>query len=129
MKKKGMDVRFTVRGILIAMLIAVIVTACGSRKEFRKEFRKELERDVAKREIPLWQVLRHKRAGKENVVYKDKWFAYDIDLEYVKSAQADTLIASCPVAQAQFTVTDNESGNKVRSETVKWSTCNACHPR
>ena len=112
-----------------------------------------MERDVAKREIPLWQVLRHKRAtmeqpgwslfprrvkptvlrhkgaGKGNVVYMDKWFTYDIDLEYVKSAQANTLIASCPVAQAQFTVTDNESGNKVRSETVKWSTCNACHPR
>ena len=73
MKKKRLKVRFTVSFILVAMVIAVMVTACGSRKE--------LERDVAKKEMPLWQVLRHKKAGMDKVVYKDQWFTYDVDLE------------------------------------------------
>ena len=121
MKKKRLKVRFTISGILIAMAIAVMVTACGSRKE--------LERDVEKKEMPLWLVLRHKRVGMDKVVYKDKWFTYDVDLEYVKGGQANTIISSCPVAQARFTVTDRVSGDIVRSDTVNQSTCKACHPR
>ena len=122
MKKKRLKVRFTISGILIAMAIAVMVTACGSRKE--------LERDVVeKREIPLWRVLRHKQPGAKKVVFKDKWFTYDVDLEYVKSGQVNAIISSCPVAQARFTVTDMASGDIVRSEMVNQSTCKTCHPR
>ncbi|MCP3677390.1 MAG: hypothetical protein GY721_07345 [Deltaproteobacteria bacterium] len=121
MKEKRLKVRSTVGYILVAMVIAVMVTACGSRKE--------LERDVEKKEMPLWLVLRHKRAGMDRVFYKDKWFAYDVDLEYIKGGPANTIIASCPVAQARFTVTDRVSGDILSSVMVNQSTCEACHPR
>ncbi len=123
MKKKRLKVRFTVSFILVAMVIAVMVTACGSRKELER-------RDVVKKkETPLWRVLRHKQRGATKVVFKDKWFTYDVDLEYVKSGQVNTIISSCPVAQARFTVTDRASGDIVRSEMVNQSTCKTCHPR
>ncbi|MFQ5585246.1 MAG: hypothetical protein ACE5GF_00235 [Thermodesulfobacteriota bacterium] len=121
MEKRRLGIRVVMRSLLVVMLISVVVTACGSRKE--------LEKDVEKREMSLAWVLRHKKPGMEKVVYEDKWFTYDVTLEYVRSGFTNTMITSCPVAQARFMVTDRESGKVVRNETVTQETCNSCHPR
>lgn len=110
----------TARGVLFALAIALLVTACGSRVEVKK--------DVKREELPLWRVLQHRTPGLGRVLYEDRWFSYKVDLVYFTGGQVNAMIASCPVAEAKFTVMDRTHGDVIRTETVTQGRCNACHP-
>ena len=112
MGEGSLSVISTARYLLLFLAVAVIATSCGSRVEVKK-------REVKRDELPLWRVLQHRTPGVGEVLYKDRWFSYKVVLVYFTGGQVNSMIASCPVAEAKFTVMDRMGGDIVRTETVK----------
>ncbi len=139
MKRTKVDVRVMVRSLLVIILISVVVTACGPRKEIK------IEKDVRKKEMPLWQVLTHRRSPvsfysilvdrdnkkvvADKFVYEDRWYKYIVNLEGFKPGQVNRIVSSCPVSQAQYMVVDKKSDEVVRNETILQASCRSCHLR
>ena len=138
MKRTKVDVRVMVRSLLVIILISVVVTACGSRKEIK------IEKDVRKKEMPLWQVLTHRRSPvsfysilvdknkmvvADKFVYEDRWYKYIVNLEGFTPGQVNRIVSSCPVSQAQYMVVDKKSDEVVRNETILQASCRSCHLR
>jgi hypothetical protein len=138
MMRTKVDVRVMVRSLLVIILISVVVTACGSRKEIK------IEKDVRKKEMPLWQVLTHRRSpvsfysilvdkdkmvAADKFVYEDRWYRYIVEFERLKSGQVNRIFTSCPISQAQYMVIDKKSDEVVRNETILQASCRSCHLR
>lgn len=102
------------------------LTACASQYIIDKP-----EAEV-KSEKPLWNILQHKEEGKSEFKYEDKWYEYDADFEYIQPGELiarNMLFSQCPVAVAEYTVKDKETGEVVRRETIPQVPCSPCHKR
>ncbi len=108
---------------IFLIIILSVVTACASKKGVV---------DI-KKPIPLWQVLRHRTPGAGWVEHEDIRFEYFAGLIYNvegKSLINENFVPLCPLKEVKYIVTDKESQEFVRNETLSTSkNCTSCHPK
>ena len=131
----GLSAKTASRAIVLFVSLLFLTLSCSGKPEVLRE----KSSSVNKRQMPLWQVLRHRPASprmlwdKKDVpndfVYEDRWYKYVVEFERPPHEwQVNKIIASCPIYQALYTVTDRESGEVVRHETIGQDSCKSCHP-
>lgn len=107
-----------------AVALLLIVTACASQDI--------IEAPRIKREMTMLEILRMKQPGQDKIVYEDKWFKYDLGLEYATKGRYDyssALTSQCPVAGAIYTVIDKDTGDRVKDLKLNQTPCDPCHKR
>jgi len=131
----GISATTTARAVAFIVFLLFLTLSCTGKQEVLRD--KSSSAD--KRQMPLWQVLKHrspsmrmlldKKDVPDTFVHEDRWYKYVVEFERPPHEwQVNKIIASCPIYQALYTVTDRESGEVVRHETIGQDSCKSCHP-
>lgn len=107
------------------VIFLLMLTACAVQKTV-------VEEPEIKKELSFLQVLRYKAPGETLLAHEDKWFAYDARFDYVVKGEFDNanmIYGSCPIAKADYKVTDKETGQVIRAASYNQWPCDPCHAR
>ena len=107
-------------------LTVIFLASCA------REYLFEEPRDEIKNERPLWWVLQKKETGATVLEFEDKWYRYEATFDYIKpgeNIQKNIIYGQCPIASAEYKVTDKESHEVVRLEALNQTPCDPCHRR
>lgn len=108
----------------LSVILLLMLTACAAQKA--------VEEKEVKKELSFPQVLTYKAPGETLLTHEDKWFVYDAKFDYVVKGEFDNtnrMYGSCPVAKADYKVTDKETRLVVREATYTQWPCDPCHSR
>lgn len=107
--------------------VALVFLASCAREYLFEKPQKE-----PKNERPLWWVLQKKEPGSAELDYEDEWYSYEAKFEYIKPGEdilKNVIFGQCPIAKAEYKVTDKASQEVVRFETLNQIPCEPCHRR
>lgn len=107
--------------------LTMLFLASCAREYLFEEPQKEL-----KNEKPLWWVLQKKEPGSTELAFEDKWYSYEARFEYIKPGEnilKNFIYGQCPIESAEYKVTDKESHEVVRRESLNQIPCGPCHKR
>ncbi|MBI5454941.1 MAG: hypothetical protein HY956_09945 [Deltaproteobacteria bacterium] len=106
------------------VILLLMLTACAVQKT--------VEEPDVKKELSFLQVLRYKAPGETLLTHEDKWYLYDAKFDYVVKGEFDNanmMYGSCPIAKADYKVTDKETRLVIREATYNQWPCDPCHAR
>ncbi|HBG45806.1 MAG TPA: hypothetical protein DDW94_02345 [Deltaproteobacteria bacterium] len=112
--------------ILLLAALAFLFASCA-----RERFLEAPEEDK-KEERPLWWVLQHKETASKELSYEDRWYRYEAEFDYIQPGMdiyMNPLMSLCPIEKATYKVTDKETGEVVRAQTLFQIPCDTCHKR
>ncbi|MBI5587633.1 MAG: hypothetical protein HY889_04615 [Deltaproteobacteria bacterium] len=87
-----------------------------------------------KKELEVWQVMRHAGEGKKRFNIEDTWYIYCMDLTYVSGDRPrqmtnESMGGQCPIEKAAYLVYDKETKTVVRDAVLSQERCADCHRR
>ena len=110
------------------VMALVILAGCSARNALKRSDLPE------KKELEVWQVMRHAGEGKRRFNIEDTWYIYCMDLSYIsvdKPGQTanESMGGQCPIEKAAYMVYDKETKTVVRDTVLPQERCADCHRR
>jgi hypothetical protein len=114
--------------IFLIISLVIMMAGCSAQRVVKKGVMPE------KKELEVWQVMRHAGEGKKRFTFEDSWYVYCMDLSYVSAGTprqktGESMGGQCPVEKAKYMVYDKETQMVVQDTVLSQSDCRSCHRR
>jgi len=111
---------------IISLALPLLFQACD------RQYLLEPPDKAIKEEKPIWWVMQQKDPNSRDLDYEDRWYRYEAEFRYIRPGEdiyRTPLFAQCPIDSARYRVTDKDTGEVVRNETLTQMPCSNCHRR